>query len=56
MQILLIAGGYDVGKYGADGEFGADTEKAVRTFQRENELDVDGIAGKDTVTALLTRQ
>lgn len=56
MQILLMAGGYDVGKYGADGEFGADTEKAVRAFQREHDLDVDGIAGKDTVTALLTRQ
>ena len=52
LQILLMGRGYDVGKYGADGEFGADTEKAVKAFQREKELDVDGIAGKDTIGAL----
>lgn len=52
LQILLMGRGYDVGKCGADGSFGPDTEKAVRAFQRENDLDVDGIAGKDTIGAL----
>ena len=52
LQILLMGRGYDVGEYGADGEFGADTEKAVKAFQREQELDVDGIAGAKTLTAL----
>ena len=32
--------------------FGDDTEKAVKDFQRANNLTVDGIAGKNTVTAL----
>jgi peptidoglycan hydrolase-like protein with peptidoglycan-binding domain len=34
------------------GFFGPQTEAAVRTFQAKNGLDVDGIAGGETVTAL----
>lgn len=41
------------GKSGMDGDFGADTDKAVRTFQKKKGLEVDGICGKDTWTALL---
>ena len=52
MQILLMGRGYDVGVCGADGEFGSDTESAVKAFQREHELDADGIAGAMTLTAL----
>lgn len=37
---------------GADGDFGPGTEKAVREFQKENGLAVDGIAGPDTFTAM----
>ena len=53
LQILLIGRGYDCGKYGADGDFGSATDKAVRAYQKNKGLTVDGIAGKDTMTSLL---
>lgn len=31
-----------------DGDFGAKTDKAVRTFQKKHKLEVDGIVGKNT--------
>lgn len=52
LQILLMGRGYDVGKSGADGSFGGDTEKAVLQYQRDHGLKVDGYAGEDTLTAL----
>ncbi len=48
LQRKLIALGYDVGSYGADGIFGAKTQEAVRKFQRDNGLAVDGIVGRAT--------
>jgi peptidoglycan hydrolase-like protein with peptidoglycan-binding domain len=36
----------------ADGIFGSDTEKAVRRFQREKALAVDGVVGRQTWSAL----
>lgn len=39
-------------KYGADGEFGDETLVAVKTFQKSNNLTVDGIVGKQTYSAL----
>lgn len=53
LQILLIGKGYDCGKYGADGDFGSATDKAVRAYQKDKGLTVDGIAGKNTMTSLL---
>lgn len=53
LQILLIGNSYSCGKWGADGDFGADTEKAVKAFQKANGLDVDGIVGIATWSALL---
>ena len=53
MQSLLIQMGYDLGKWGADGDFGDMTEMAVREFQRESGLEVDGIVGAKTIAALL---
>lgn len=53
LQRLLIIETYDLGSYGADGSFGAMTEKAVKAFQKKNGLEVDGIVGKNTWTALL---
>lgn len=35
-----------------DGDFGAGTEAAVRSFQRDKGLDTDGIVGLGTWTAL----
>ena len=53
LQILLIGRGYSCGKYGTDGDFGADTDKAVRKYQKANGLEQDGIAGKNTMSSLL---
>ena len=45
MQENLIDLGFSCGKYGADGDFGGDTEEAVRAFQEANKLVVDGLYG-----------
>lgn len=47
-QQKLIKLGYKMSPYGADGSYGKTTEKAVRSFQKEYRLLVDGIAGKQT--------
>ena len=52
MQGALIALGYDCGKYGADGDFGAATEKAVKAFQQDHGLTVDGQFGPKSLEAL----
>lgn len=51
-QKLLIKHGYDVGSAGADGWFGEGTLKAVKRFQSDKGLIVDGIIGSATWTAL----
>ena len=48
MQKKLIACGYSCGASGADGSFGTDTENAVKAFQRDYGLAVDGIFGEAT--------
>ena len=35
-------------KYGADGDFGSATEKAVKQFQRDWNLQQDGVVGPKT--------
>ena len=50
LQALLLSHGYSEG--GVDGIFGGGTENAVRDFQQYHYLAVDGIAGKETFTAL----
>ena len=45
MQANLIYMGYNLGKYGADGSFGDDTDSALRKFQKDYKLTVDGKYG-----------
>ena len=52
LQEMLIQAGYDCGKWGADGDFGDATELAVKAFQKDNGLTVDGIVGEKTMAAL----
>lgn len=52
LQSALIGKGYSCGGTGADGEFGKNTESAVKSFQKAAGLAVDGKAGKNTVAAL----
>ena len=53
MQTGLIRLGYDLGKWGADGDFGDATEMAVKTFQRDNSLEVDGEFGPLSLAAFI---
>ena len=52
LQNLLLWFNYDIGESGADGKFGNNTLAAVKAFQEDNNLVVDGIAGKKTIAAL----
>ena len=48
IQRILVSKGYDIGSYGVDGKFGKNTETAVKKFQAEHGLKVDGIVGVKT--------
>lgn len=52
MQIMLIACGYSCGSAGADGEFGDGTLKALKSFQKDASINVDGVYGSASKTAL----
>ena len=52
LQRMLIQLDYDLGKWGADGDFGDATEMAVRKFQKEHDCGVDGQVGPETLAAL----
>lgn len=51
LQLLLNGKNYNCGT--VDGDFGSKTLQAVKSFQKATGLDVDGIVGKNTWTALL---
>jgi hypothetical protein len=53
MQELLMQLGYKLPKYGADSEFGAETEAAVMAFQEDEGLKQDGKYGDQTHAALM---
>lgn len=44
---------YSIGNSGIDGKYGKDTENAVRQFQKDNGLIVDGKAGYNTISILI---
>jgi len=48
LQQDLMTLGYSLAPYGADGSFGKITEEAVKKFQKDNKLAVDGIVGPAT--------
>ena len=52
LQEKLVALGFDVGSCGVDGDFGEDTEKAVKLFQKANGLEATGVYDAGTHTRL----
>ena len=52
-QTLLEQHGYSVGSCGIDGKFGKDTLAAVKAFQNDHGLVVDGIVGPKTRKELM---
>jgi uncharacterized protein YcbK (DUF882 family) len=52
LQETLIKAGEDLGRWGADGSFGAQTERAVKSFQGKHNLTQDGIPGPKTYNEL----
>lgn len=52
MQTMLIAVGYSCGSYGADGDFGSSSDKALRKFQEDYGLTVDGKYGSKSKAKL----
>lgn len=53
LQILLKGNGWNGGTWGADGNFGTQTQEAVRAYQKKKSLQVDGMAGPETMCSLL---
>jgi peptidoglycan hydrolase-like protein with peptidoglycan-binding domain len=53
VQNALIKLGYDPGT--ADGKDGPKTQGAVKSFQTDVNIQVDGIAGPNTKTAMITQ-
>ena len=48
LQTMLLKLGYDLGSCGIDGDFGKATEAAVKSFQSDHRLEVDGVVGPVT--------
>lgn len=49
LQKLLVRAGFSIE---VDGDFGQATERAVRLYQKNNGLEIDGVAGPATMAAL----
>ena len=53
LQELLIQLGYAMPKFGADGDFGSETQTALMAFQSRAGIKADGIYGSETHAALM---
>lgn len=53
MQQILLARGYELPKYGADGDYGGETENALLLFQEDMNLKPNAKCDPDTWSALL---
>ena len=53
VQVALQAFGYEPGP--PDGEYGSATRDAISSFQRDNNLEADGVAGRATLRAINRR-
>ena len=53
VQLLIIGEGYSVGSTGADGDFGAGTERGLIKYQTKKGLTADGVCGAKTWEKLL---
>lgn len=47
-QNILLCWGYDLGKWGADGEFGVITMQRTKDLQKRVGITVDGVVGEET--------
>lgn len=56
LQALLILRGQKLATYGADGDFGSETEIALRAYQKLKGLAVDGICGSDDWETLIEKE
>jgi peptidoglycan hydrolase-like protein with peptidoglycan-binding domain len=54
-QELLIKAGYQLPKYGVDGQYGQETANATGQFQQDMAITVDGIVGIQTLQAMKVR-
>ena len=56
LQKALISLGYSCGVKGSDGKFGSATETALKKFQKDHGLEVDGMYGPESHKALIKAQ
>jgi len=52
IQKILLKLGYKLPKFGADGDYGNETKTAVKKFQEDHNLTIDGIVGISTAKKL----
>jgi N-acetylmuramoyl-L-alanine amidase len=52
IQEDIIRAGFPLPRYGADGDFGDETQRAVMRFQKKYRLPVDGLVGPQTLDKL----
>jgi len=54
-QELLLKAGYQLPRYGVDGQYGQETSTATGQFQQDMSIIVDGVVGLQTLQAMKVR-